>query len=169
MDWLKRFFGRSSQQQRADELMKRGLACVRDGRAWEALAIASELHSLRYSGGFEVEAQALAQDGSKEEAVAVLRKGLQAAPHSWLNGNLLGNYLSDLGRYEEAFAAYEETLRAPTADRVLIEANYANALQRAGRDDEARAKLQVIMGNDLSDAEPGLQDFVQSLADNLRV
>jgi superkiller protein 3 len=169
MDWLKRLLGRLSPQQRADELMKRGLARVRDGRTSEALAIASELHSLRYSGGFEIEAQALAHDGSKEDAVAVLRKGLQAAPHSWLNGNLLGNYLSDLGRYEEAFAAYEETLRTPAADRILIEANYANALQRAGREDEARAKIQDVMESDLSDAEHGLQNFVKSVADNLGV
>ena len=149
--------------------MERGLARVKDGRTSEALAIASELHSLRYSGGFEIEAQALAHDGSKEKAVAVLRKGLQAAPHSWLNGNLLGNYLSDLGRYEEAFVAYQETLRTATANPILIEANYANALQRAGREDEARAKIRKIMGSDLSDASPGLQNFVKSVADNLGV
>ena len=118
MHWLKRLLGRLLPRERADELMKRGLAFVRESRTREALAVASELHSLRFSGGFEIEAQALAYDGLKEEAVAVLRKGLRAAPNSWLNGNLLGNYLSDLGRYEEAFAAYEETLRTPSADRI---------------------------------------------------
>lgn len=169
MYWLKRLFGRLSPQDRAEEMMTRGLALVKDGRTREALAIAKKLHSLRYSGGFEIEAQALAYDGLKEEAVAVLRKGLQAAPDGWLNGNLLGNYLSDLGRYEEAFAAYEETLRTPTADPILIEANYANALQRAGRENEARAKIQDIKGKDLSDATPGLQNFVQSVAENLGV
>lgn len=148
--------------------MKRGLALVEKGETTEALAVAQELHSIRYSGGFEIEAQALAREGSKEEAIAVLRKGLEAAPTSWLNGNLLGNYLSDQGRYDEAFAAYEEALRTPTADHILIEANYALALKRAGRDEEARAKIAEVAAQDLSEAEPGLQEFVQSLADDLR-
>jgi len=124
--------------------MKRGLAYVKDDRTSEAMVVAKKLHSLRYSGGFEIEAQALARDGSKDEAIAVLRKRLEAAPTSWLNGNLLGNYLSDQGRYDEAFTAYEEALRTPTADRILIEANYAKALQRAGRDDDARARIAEV-------------------------
>jgi Flp pilus assembly protein TadD len=148
--------------------MKRGLACLKEGRTSEAKAIAEELHALRYSGGFEIEAQALAAEGSKDEAITVLRKGLEAAPTSWLNGNLLGNYLSDQGRYGEAFKAYEEALRTPSADRVLIEANYAMALRRAGREDEARAKIFTVAAQDLSKAEAGLQEFVHSLSEELR-
>ena len=148
--------------------MKRGLASVKEGRTSEAMEVAKELHSLRYSGGFEIEAQALAHDGFKDEAIAVLREGLKAAPTSWLNGNLLGNYLSDQGRYEEAFAVYEEGLRTPTADHILIEANYAMALQRAGRDEDARAKITEVAAQDLSKTEPALREFVQSVADDLK-
>jgi Tfp pilus assembly protein PilF len=148
--------------------MKRGLAYVKEGRTSEAKAIAKKLHALRYSGGFEIEAQALATEGSKDAAITVLRKALEAAPTSWLNGNLLGNFLSDQGRYDEAFTAYEEALRTPSADRVLIEANYALALQRAGRKDEARTKIAGIAAQDLSKAEAGLQEFVQSLSKELR-
>ena len=149
--------------------MKRGLAYVNEGRTNEAMDVAKELHSLHYSGGFEIEAQALASNGSKDEAITVLRKGLEAAPTSWLNGNLLGNYLSDQGRYDEAITAYEDALRAPSADHILIEANYSMALQRAGRDGEARAKLAEVAAQDLSKAEPGLQEFVQSLVDDLKL
>lgn len=148
--------------------MKRGLAYVKEGRTNEAMGIAKKLHLLRYSGAFEIEAQALASGGSKDEAITVLRRGLEAAPTSWLNGNLLGNYLSDQGRYEEAFAAYEDALRIPSADCIVIEANYAMALQRAGRDEAARAKIAEVAAQDLSKAEPDLQEFVQSVADNLR-
>jgi superkiller protein 3 len=168
MNWLKRIFGKATPQEQADQLMKRGLACVESGRTSEALAIAEELHSLRYSGAFEIKAQALASEGSKEEAVAVLREGLTIAPHGWLNGNLLGNYLSDLGRFEEAFAAYDEALLAPNADPVLIEANYAMALNRAGQDEAARTKLRAVMQQDLSTIEPDLRKFVERLADDLR-
>ena len=148
--------------------MKRGLSYVKDGRTAKAMEVARELYSLRYSGGCEIEAQALAQDGMKDEAISVLRKGLEAAPTSWLNGNLLGNYLSDQGRYEEAFIAYEDALRTPMADHILIEANYAMALQRAGHDEEARAKIAMVTAQDLSKAEPDLRKFVQSVADGLK-
>lgn len=112
--------------------MKRGLSLVKKGKTAEALRVARELHAIRYSGCFEIEAQALAREGSKEEAVKVLRKGLEVAPASWLNGNLLGNYLSDEGRYDEAFAAYEEALRTPTADRILIECQLRHGAPASG-------------------------------------
>ena len=149
--------------------MKRGLAYVKQGKTNEAMGVAKKLHSLHYSGGFEIEAQALASNGSKDEAITVLRKGLEAAPTSWLNGNLLGNYLSDQGRYDEAITAYEDALRTPSADHILIEANYAMAFQRAGRDDEARAKIEEVAAQDLSKAEPGLQTLVRALADGLKL
>ncbi|WP_310538670.1 hypothetical protein [Phenylobacterium sp.] len=148
--------------------MKRGVALVAKGKTTEALAVASELHSIRYSGAFEVEAQALAREGSKEAAIAVLRKGLKVAPASWLNGNLLGNYLSDQGRYEDAFAVYDEALQAPAADRILIEANYALALLRAGRAEEARAKIAKVLVQDLSKAEPDTRKFFQSVFSDLK-
>lgn len=143
--------------------MTRGLAFVEKGKTAQALAVAEELRSIRYSGAFEVEAQALAREGSMEEAIAVLRRGLEVAPTSWLNGNLLGNYLSDEGRDEEAFAAYEEALRSPAADRVLIEANYALALLRAGREEEARAKIAKVSADDLSKSGPDTREFFQSV------
>lgn len=149
--------------------MNCGLAYASEGRTIEAMDVAKELHWLGYSGAFEIEAQALAYEGSKDEAITVLRKGLEVAPTSWLNGNLLGNYLSDQARYDEAIAAYEDALRTPSADRILIEANYAVALQRAGRDDEARAKIAQLATHDLSKAEPGLQKFVESVSDDLNL
>lgn len=146
--------------------MKRGLACVKAGKTSEAMDVANKLHALRYSGGFEIEAQALARDGLKDEAITVLQKGLKAAPTSWLNGNLLGNYLSDQGRYDEAFASYEAMLKVPSADRVLIEGNYALALRRAGREDEARNKIDAILKQDLSGADPEVRDFVEGLTED---
>lgn len=145
--------------------MKRGLALVEKGKTGEAMGVANKLHGLRYSGGFEVEAQALARDGLKDEAILVLQKGMEAAPTSWLNGNLLGNYLSDQGRYDEAFASYEAMLKVPSADRVLIEGNYALALRRAGREAEARSKIDEILQQDLSESDPDLREFVEGLTE----
>ena len=148
--------------------MKRGRALVEKGKTTEALVVAKELHSIRYSGSFEIEAQALAREGSKEEAIAVLRKGLEAAPTSWLNANLLGNFLSDQGRYDEAFSAYEQALLTPTADRILIQANYALALKRAGRDEDARAKMAEVLCQGLSVATTEVRDFALSVSDGLK-
>lgn len=156
-----------SREEKALELTQRGIDLVQEGRTREALAIARELHQMRFSGGFEVEAQALARDGEIEEAISVLRKGMELAPAAWLNASLLGNYLSDVGRYAEAFAAYEQALDVPAADRILIEANHAMAMQRAGKDEAARAKLQSVLAQDMSDAEPGLVRFVRKLATSL--
>ena len=154
----------SEGQEKADELMDRAIDHLKAERADEALEVARELHSMRYSGAFEIEAQALAQQGKKLDAIAVLRKGLALAPNAWLNGNLLGNYLSDVEQYEDAFSVYEETLRTPSADRALIEGNYALALSRAGRGDEARSRLRSISDEDLEAAGPGLRDFIEGLA-----
>ncbi len=148
--------------------MKRGFAHLEAGRTADTIAISRELHALRYSGCFEIEAQALALEGAKEEAVAVLTNGLKVAPSAWLNGGLLGNYLSDLERYDEAYAAYDAALRVPDADRVYLEANHAMALHRAGRVEDARAKLQGVMAEGLS-TTPELRAFVRSLADTLEI
>lgn len=145
--------------------MNRGLAYVKSGKSRDAMKVAKKLQALRHSGGFEIEAQALARDGLKDEAIMVLRKGLEAAPTSWLNGNLLGNYLSDQGRYDEAFASYEAMLEVPSADSVLIEGNYALALRRAGREDEARSKIDAILQQDLSDVTPEVREFVEGLTE----
>ena len=145
--------------------MRRGLAYVKRGKTRQAMNVAKKLHALRYSGGFEIEAQALARDGLKDEAIMILQKGVEAAPTSWLNGNLLGNYLSDQGRYDEAFASYEAMLKVPSADRALIEGNYAVALRRAGREDEARSKIDAILQQDLSEVAPEVREFVKGLAE----
>ena len=168
MNWWTRIIRRQSQPEHADRLMKRGLSLVEKGKTTEALAVAKALHSIRYSGAFEIEAQALAREGSNEEAIAVLRKGLEVAPTSWLNGNLLGNYLSDQGRYDEALGAYEQALSTPTADHILIQANYALALQRAGREEDARAKIAEVLRQDLSAATTEVRSFALSVADDLQ-
>ena len=46
--------------------------------------------------------------------VTVLRCGVTTASDVWLNWQLLGNYLSDLERYDDAEAAYQRW-RVPCA------------------------------------------------------
>jgi Flp pilus assembly protein TadD len=79
---------------------------VREREFDAALEIATELEAHRYSGSFEIAALAHAGKGDLEAAVAVLRRGVATVPDAWPNWQLLGNYVSDLGRYDEAEAAY---------------------------------------------------------------
>ena len=71
-------------------------------------------------------------------------------------------------RPKEALAVYDEALQTPAADRILIEANYALALLRAGRDEEARAKIAKVPVQDLSKAEPDTRKFFRSVFADLK-
>ena len=56
-------------------------------------------------------------------------------------------------------------LEVPSADRVLLEGNYALALRRAGREDEARSKIDAIFQQDLSEVDPAVREFVGGLTE----
>ncbi|MFW2349176.1 hypothetical protein [Qipengyuania sp.] len=169
MRWLTSLFKSTNPHRQAERLVDRGLGYVREGQTAKALTIARYLHDLRHSGGFEVEAQALARDGAKDQAIAVLESGLEVAPTSWLNANLLGNYLSDQARYDEAFDAYDRAVAIPGANRALIESNRALALQRSGRPDEAREKVAAILASGVPDDDPGLFEFIEGLRSDLEM
>jgi hypothetical protein len=50
---------------------------------------------------------------------------VELAPTVWINWQLLGNYLSDIERYDEAASAYDEAFRCPGADESSIRLNQA--------------------------------------------
>ncbi len=100
------------------------------------LNIGAQLERERYSGAFDLAAQAYAGLGKLDEAIAVLQRGVDLAPEAWLNWQLFGNSLSDAGRYDEA-AAYRSAL---ACERVLagsIHLNQAILAERRGDFSEA--------------------------------
>jgi len=128
----------------AEKMMDRGWELLREHCPEEALEIGIALEGRRYSGGFEMQALALADLGRRPEAIEVLERGVETVPDVWLLWQLLGNYRSDEGDYEGAFAAYERA-SACECDRMSLDYNHGNALARAGRLEEARAKLEPLL------------------------
>jgi tetratricopeptide (TPR) repeat protein len=108
-----------------------------------ALKVGQQLERRRYSGGFEIQARALIAMGRRKQAITVLERGVENVPD---NGSLwlgLGNYRSDDGDYEGAFAAYERALTCDY-DRASITYNYAEALIRAGRWEAAEEQIAPL-------------------------
>jgi tetratricopeptide (TPR) repeat protein len=111
----------------------------------EAIALGDCLERLGFSGAFEVIALARAGQDDLEGAVATLRRGVSVAPSVWLLWQMLGNYLSDLERADEALEAYARALGCPGADRASVHYNRALALSRAGRHADALAACDEVV------------------------
>ena len=129
------------RRKRCESLDRKGRDRIREGEFDEALDIAAQLESLRYSGAFEIAALAHVGRGELESAVSVLRRGVAVAPDVWLDWQLLGNCLSDLKRYDEAQAAYERALACPGSSPDSVGLNQAVL---AGRRDRPSAALTLL-------------------------
>jgi tetratricopeptide (TPR) repeat protein len=133
-----------------EQLSDRGFALL-ELREWdEALAVARELEERRFSAAFDIAAQAHAGLGDLEAAVAVLERGVGLAPGAWANWQLLGNYRSDLERYDEAAEAYERALGCPGVWEGSVRLNQAVLEGRRGRFEEMLAHLEAVEDDDLA-------------------
>lgn len=134
----------------AGDLFDEGMAHIRQGRCQQALRIARELDSYRYTGGWEIEAAALHEMGDTNGAIEVLREGIEKAP-VWRNGHLLGIYLSEEGRYDEALHAFEASLTMREPQPKMTAYNRAIVLNRMGRMDEAVMLLEKLISTESPD------------------
>lgn len=139
---------------RAERLTKRGYGFIRSGAFDQALLVALELRKLKYTSAFELEALAHAGQGDLDRAIAVLKDGVLTAPTTWINWQLLGNYLSDQGLYEEAEGAYQHALACPDAWTSSIHLNraitaerredYSGALDVLSKVDQLQPEMMVL-------------------------
>jgi tetratricopeptide (TPR) repeat protein len=126
-----------AKRKRVEQLSERGYACLRQREYKSALRFAKRLERLRYTAAFEIAGLAYAGLDDLETAVKTLERGVDLAPDCWLNWQLLGNYRSDLGRYEEAAIAYGRALTCPQVWEDSIRLNQAILANR--REDYATA------------------------------
>ena len=138
------------KKRRAEKLLERGHALLREARLDEALEVSDRLRELRNSGAFEIGAMAHAAKGDLEGAVRVLEEGLEHAPGVWLNWQLLGNYLSDLERFPQAATAYERALACPNAGVASVRLNQAILAQRRGDFEAALGLIELVDDPELS-------------------
>lgn len=144
-------------QERTDRLMNEAFEALDEGEPEAALRIAKKLRGLKYSGCFEVQALAYADLGKRTKAIKVLREGTDKCPDIWMLWQLLGNNLSDEGRLDEAFDAYENGLSTEESDRRSLSVNYAIALMRSGETKQARERIRPIL------EAPDFQELTGSL------
>jgi tetratricopeptide (TPR) repeat protein len=105
---------------------------------------------MHYSSAFELTALALAGKGEVERAVQVLEDGVTRAPDVWLNWQLLGNYRSDLERYEAADSAYQRALACPNVNRSSVRLNQAILAGRMNKPTDALLLLEEVVDNSLT-------------------
>lgn len=96
------------RRKKTGKLCQQGYDCLAEGDYEAALSIAKELEALRNSAAFEIGALAMVEKGDLDGAIDYLRQGVSVAPQSWLNWQLLGNYLSDTQSYAEAHEAFQQ-------------------------------------------------------------
>lgn len=115
-----------------------------------ALELGKQLREYRHSAAFEIGGLAYAALGKVDQAIAYLQDGVLRAPEAWPNWQLLGNYLSDMERYDEAHKAYFNALKCEAVWRDSIYLNQAILLNRMGRYSKSLSVLEKIHDNELS-------------------
>jgi len=101
------------------------LAKIEEGDLPGASSIARQLEAIGWSGCFEVEALACRKAGDREGALAALDRGVSLAPELWMLHQLRGNVLDEIGRKDEAIAAYDRALACPDASIASVRFNRA--------------------------------------------
>lgn len=102
-----------------------------------ALDLGKKLLELKQVRGFEIVALALEQQGKTEEAISALQTGVTKAPDAFPLWQLLGNFLSQNNRFNEAKDAYQRALQCTGADTDAINFDIAVLLRSTGQTMEA--------------------------------
>jgi tetratricopeptide (TPR) repeat protein len=134
---------------RTQRLWKKAAAALEARNFDDALSLGQQLETEKYSGAFDIAAQAYAGLGRMNEAISTLERGLIVAPLVWLNWELLGNYRSDAGLFEDAGRAYAEALKCDNVWSESIFLNQAVLALRRGRPEEASALIDRIKSPEL--------------------
>ena len=120
-------------EERIEELMVEAFDRLDEGDSMAAIRIARQLEQLQHSSAYEILALAFADQGKRLKALRTLEKGVEAAPTVWPLWQLLGNYYSDEGRFQESEQAYGRALKCPEVDEPSVHLNFGIMLMRDAR------------------------------------
>ena len=118
-----------------------------DGDLKTAKKAGEALVAARHTYGFEVLARVEQQRGDYTAAIKQIEEGIARAPRAWPLRLVLGELHSDNGDYDAALRAYDDALGIEGADPDEIHVNAAIVLHRAGRYDDALARLARMPGD----------------------
>lgn len=131
-----------------DALIDEGLELLEIEDYQAAAKIGRKIIGLRHTYGHEILARACWGLGKRKKALEVIDEGLKKGPSAWLLWQLRGNFSSDEKNYERAYESYETALRIPAADASSVHLNYAIALRRESRFEEALQHLDRVGGEE---------------------
>lgn len=129
--------------------MNRGFDLVNRGDFDEAIEVGMQIKTMRHTSAFEILALAYAGQGNVAQAIEVLEEGVTKGPSVWRLWQLLGNYRSDLDRFDAAYEAYGSALKCPDVNTSSVNLNIAIVLTREGRLDESSATLDLVVAPEL--------------------
>lgn len=109
-----------------------------------AHVVARKLHSIGYTGEFEIAARAYWQEGKRRKAIRTLESATRKHPAVPILWSYLGEFYSETGRYDEAIYAFEKSASGPHGERALADLNVAVVLWRRKEYQAAILKLNLI-------------------------
>jgi tetratricopeptide (TPR) repeat protein len=146
-------FSRKLSYEEAVALYDEALAALAEGDHQKADRLGKKLLDVRFTGGFEIRARAVAAQGDLKEAIEIAREGVAKAPivaQLWLT---LGILLSDSCDYAGAVEAFDRGLACPNAPAHVLFVNRAISLLRDKKDqeglDSARRALELAPEEDV--------------------
>lgn len=126
------------------KLIFEGFGALEIAEYERALRVARDLHEMRNTAAFEIEARARWEMDDHERAIDVLKDGVEVAPGLFVLWDYLASFLSDEGRYDEALQAYYRSRECEDAPTDAVDFNIAIVYQRQGRHERALALLESI-------------------------
>lgn len=136
----------AAREEKFLKLMNQGFDQLEICDYQRAIKTGKKLIRLRHTSGFEILALAYGDLGKKKKAIKVLEEGVHGVK-VWKLWQLLGNYYSDVGKYEKALFAYDGALECPHVDLQSIKFNRAIVFNRQDMHQEALDLLVKIRGS----------------------
>lgn len=133
-----------SDEVKVSALIAEGQACLEDSDYDSAIHIGQQLELHQRSYAFELQALAYAGKEDLTEAINVLERGVSLVPDVWLLWLRLGNYYSDMARWDDARRAYSRALTCPHVDPSAVYYDCALLSQREGKLVDALRDIECV-------------------------
>ena len=122
-----------------EALIRDAYAALDDDDLGRCMELSAFLLETRHARGFEIMALALEKQDRFDEAIDILRNGVQAVPDAWPLWELLGNFYSKVKEYEQAETAYVTALSCAGSNSASISYNMSVMLRHSGNPEQALA------------------------------
>ena len=131
-----------------EQLSDQAWILIDEGNFEEALEIGQILIDNGAENGYRISAMVKAMDENWDEAIELLKQGIEKHPEVWQLHLQLGNFYSDTGRFPEAIKAFIKAGNLPNAEKHWAEMNKGMVYYREQNFDAALNTFQKIQHPD---------------------